>query len=307
MSRLRDEKERKHQQQLEEARLRAELDEARAVMDIHEINKQTNLSGDVPLFHDDKLIVNNLFSNKYASNGIKIDGLSELTAHPTFDKCDPSNDRLTKSMFIGDTKTASSTSQNHSLGQNINPEPSVTKEPIKTETLSRPILQPFKYSVTQVPRILKELGYHQSSHLQDISNRPSFNYSRDNASTCETRFAQPTRGSNLKPVDYNQTTMDPTQFPSSYSRSNVDRPETSIKKLPSSSRNFSIPNAAYQSPVILSPSVTPLLEPDVFDNNPAYYRNFIEAFDALIFFNVPEPRRKLFYFCARSKVWHTHW
>ena len=93
LSRLRDEQERKHQQQLEEARLRAELDEAQAVMDIHEINKQANLSSDVPPFHDNKLIVSNLFSNKYASNSIKIDGLSELTAHPTFDKCDPSNDR----------------------------------------------------------------------------------------------------------------------------------------------------------------------------------------------------------------------
>ena len=127
LSRLRDEQERKHQQQLEEARLRAELDEAQAVMDIHEINKQTNLSSDVPPFHDNKLIVSNLFSNKYASNSIKIDGLSELTAHPTFDKCDRSNDRLTKSMFIADTKIASSASQNHNFGQNINPEPSVTK------------------------------------------------------------------------------------------------------------------------------------------------------------------------------------
>ena len=203
LSRLRDEQERKHQQQLEEARLRAELYEAQAMIDVHETNKATNLSRDVPLFHDDKLIVSNLFSNKYASNGIKIDGLSELTAHPTFDKCNPSSDRLTKSMFIADTKIASSASQNHNLGQNINPEPSVTKEPIKTETLSRPILQPFKYSVTQVPSTSKESCYHQSGQLLDVSNRPSFDYSRANASTCETRFAQPTRGSNLKPVDYN--------------------------------------------------------------------------------------------------------
>ena len=95
--------------------------------------------------------------------------------------------------------------------------------------------------------------------------------------------------------------MAPTQFPSSYSRSNVDRLEPSNKELPTSSRNFSIPNAAYQSPVILSPSVTPLLEPDIFDGNPAYYRNFIEAFDALISFNVPEPRRKLFYLLRYTK------
>ena len=243
----------------------------------------------------------NLFSNKYASNGIKIDGLSELTTHPTFDKRNPSSDHLTKSMFIADTKIASRASQNHNLGQNINPEPSVTKEPTKTKTISCPILQPFKHSVTQVPGTSKESCHHQSGQLQNVSNRPSFDYSRANASTCETRFAQPPRGSNLEPVDYNQTTMVPTQFPSTYSRSNIDWPEPSNKELPTSSRNFSIPNAAYQSPVILSPSVTPLLEPDVFDGNPAYYRNFTEALDALISFNVLEPRRKLFYLLRYTK------
>ena len=283
LSRLRDEQERKHQQQLEEARLRAELDEAQAVMDIHEINKQTNLSSDVPPFHDNKHIVSNLFCNKYASNGIKIDGPSESTAHPTYDKCNPNDDRLTKSMFIADTKLASSASQNHNLGQNVNPEP------------------PFEHSVTQVPGTLNELCYHQSGQLRDVSNRPSFDYSRANAPTCETRFAQSTRGSNLEPVDYNQTIMVPTQQPSSYSRSNVDQPETSNKELSTSSRNFPVPNAAYQSPVIMSPSATPLLEPDVFDGNPACYRNFIEAFDALIAFNVPEPKRILFYLLSYTK------
>ena len=240
----------------------------------------------------------NLFSNKYASKGIKIDGLSELTTHPTFDKCNPSSDHLTKLMFIADTKIASRASQNHNLGQNINPEPSVTKEPTKT---NQPILQPFKHSVTQVPGTSKESCHHQSGQLQNVSNRPSFDYSRANASTCETRFAQPPRGSNLEPVDYNQTTMVPTQFPSTYSRSNIDWPEPSNKELPTSSRNFSIPNAAYQSPVILLPSVTPLLEPDVFDGNPAYYRNFTEALDALISFNVLEPRRELFYLLRYTK------
>ena len=227
--------------------------------DVHETNKETNLSSDVSLLHDDKLIVSNLFSNKYASNGIKIDGLSELTAHPTFDKCDLSNDRLTKSMFIADTKIASSTSQKHNLGQNLNPEPSVTKEPIKAETISRPILQPFKHSVTQAPSTSKESCYHQSGQSRDVLNRPSFDYSRANASTCETRFAQPPMGSNLKPVDYNQTTMIPTQFSNSYSGNDVNWPEPSNKELPTSSRNFSIPNA-YQSPVILSPSVAPTIE-----------------------------------------------
>ena len=31
-------------------------------------------------------------------------------------------------------------------------------------------------------------------------------------------------------------------------------------------------------PVILPDPVTPVLEPDVFDGNPAYYRNFINTF-----------------------------
>ena len=270
------------------------------MIDVHETNKETNLSSNVLLFHDNKLIVSNLFSNKYASNSIKIDGLSELTAHSTFDKCDPSNDHLTKSMFMADTKIASSASQNHNLGQNVNPEPSVTKEPTKTETLSRPILQPFKHSVTQVPGTSKESCHYQSGQLRDVLNQPSFDYSRANASTCETRFAQPPRSSNLEPVDYNQTTMVPTQFSNTYSGNDVNWRELSIKELPTSSRNFSIPNA-YQSPAILSPSVTPTLEPDVFDGNPVYYRNFIEAFDALISFNVPEPRHKLFHLLLYTK------
>ena len=41
--------------------------------------------------------------------------------------------------------------------------------------------------------------------------------------------------------------------------------------------------------VLVLPSAMPVLEPEVFDRNPANYRNFIDAFDALITFNVSEP------------------
>ena len=208
---------------------------------------------------------------------------------------------LTKSTFIADTKIASSAFQNHNFGQSINLEPSVSKEPTKTKTISRPIFQPFKHSVTLVPSTSKDSCHHQSGQLQDVSNRRSFDYFWANASTCETCFAQPPRGSNLKPVDYNQTTIAPSQFSNSYSGNNVNQPEPSNKELPTSSRNFSIPNAAYKSPVILSPSVTPILEPDVFDGNSACCRNFIEAFDTLISLNVPEPRRKLFHLLRYTK------
>ena len=117
MSRATDEQQRKHQQQLEEARLRAELHEVEAMMDLHEINKETHLSSDAPPFHNHKLIVSNLFSNKCASNDTKNDSQSQLTAHSTFDKCRPSSDDLTKLTFIASTKIASSALQNHNLGK----------------------------------------------------------------------------------------------------------------------------------------------------------------------------------------------
>ena len=89
--------------------------------------------------------------------------------------------------------------------------------------------------------------------------------------------------------------MASTRFSNHYSGNSVNRPEPSNKELPTSSRNFSVPNAAHQSPVILSPPVTPILEPNVFDGNPAHYRSFINAFDVITSFNFPESSRKLFY------------
>ena len=124
----------------------------------------------------------------------------------------PSSDHLTKLTFIASTKIASSVLQNYNLGQNLNPEPSATQEPTKSEALSRPLFQPFKHSVTQVPGTLKESYYNQSGQSQDVSNRPSFDYSQANASPREICFAQPPKALNLKPVDYSQTTMASTQF-----------------------------------------------------------------------------------------------
>ena len=39
----------------------------------------------------------------------------------------------------------------------------------------------------------------------------------------------------------------------------------------------------------------PALEPAIFPGNPANYCSFVDSFDALISYNVPEPKRKLFY------------
>ena len=44
----------------------------------------------------------------------------------------------------------------------------------------------------------------------------------------------------------------------------------------------------------LSPVLIPALEPEIFNGNPANYHSFIDTFDALISFNVPEPKRKLY-------------
>ena len=39
----------------------------------------------------------------------------------------------------------------------------------------------------------------------------------------------------------------------------------------------------------------PALEPPILEGNPANYCSFVDSFDALISYNVPEPKRKLFY------------
>ena len=45
----------------------------------------------------------------------------------------------------------------------------------------------------------------------------------------------------------------------------------------------------------LTPVSIPTLEPKTFNGNPANYYSFIDAFDALISFNVPEPNCKLYF------------
>ena len=68
----------------------------------------------------------------------------------------------------------------------------------------------------------------------------------------------------------------------------------------SNPNNLSNFNTSLQNVLVL-PSATPVLESEVFDGNPANYRKFIDAFDALITFNVPEPRRRLFYLLRYTK------
>ena len=97
------------------------------------------------------------------------------------------------------------------------------------------------------------------------------------------------------------------RFSNHYSGNSVNRPEPSNKELPTSSRNFSVPNAAHQSPVILSPPVTPILEPNVFDGNPAHYRSFIDAFDVITSLISPNLVANCFTYCAIPKTWLTHW
>ena len=40
---------------------------------------------------------------------------------------------------------------------------------------------------------------------------------------------------------------------------------------------------------------TPASEPPLFEGNPTNYGSFMDSFDALISYNVPEPKRKFFY------------
>ena len=58
--------------------------------------------------------------------------------------------------------------------------------------------------------------------------------------------------------------------------------------------NNNIQSAAQPSAFIaLAHSLS--LEPPVFDGNPANYCNFVDVFDAMIAYNVYEPKRKLFF------------
>ena len=45
----------------------------------------------------------------------------------------------------------------------------------------------------------------------------------------------------------------------------------------------------------------PSLEPDIFDGNPINYCSFINSFDALAAYNVPEPKRKFYYLLQYTK------
>ena len=65
-------------------------------------------------------------------------------------------------------------------------------------------------------------------------------------------------------------------------RGGTRKTEPLNKGLPTSFWNYSNPNIANQLPVILPDLVTPVLEPDVFDGNPAYYRNFINTFTIVL-------------------------
>ena len=57
------------------------------------------------------------------------------------------------------------------------------------------------------------------------------------------------------------------------------------------------PNKYVSMPLVAAPS----LEPKVFNGNPAEYRSFVDSFDALIAYNVPEPKRKLFFLLYYTK------
>ena len=60
------------------------------------------------------------------------------------------------------------------------------------------------------------------------------------------------------------------------------------------------PSARTYEPIIIQ-APAPSLEPSVFDGNPMNYLNFVDAFDSLIAYSVPEPKRRLYFLLQYTK------
>ena len=60
------------------------------------------------------------------------------------------------------------------------------------------------------------------------------------------------------------------------------------------------PSARAYEPIIIQ-DLAPSLEPPVFDGNPMNYLNFVDAFDSLIAYIVPDPKRRLYFLIQYTK------
>ena len=285
--RLREEQERKHQRQLTETRIRAEINETQAVIDAHE--HQT-------LSADNQITVSNFLTERsqHVNIGDEVPGPSKTSESVL---CRPSIDNVISTLaFRVDTKIASSALPKCNPRENVMLKPNVTKgnEPVQNGTPS--------YMPSQFIR-------HPAAPFQSFTNPAD--------ATHEPTVAQNQWVTNSQPVDYfsairpamntiprTQPTPDRELLLGSVNRelgSAVSQPSDGFKEFmhasPNNLSNF------HQSPqnVLVLPSATPVLEPEVFDGNPANYRNFVDAFDALITFNVPERRRRLFYLLRYTK------
>ena len=261
-----------------EVRIRAEINETQAVIDAEE--HQT-------LSADNQITVSNFLTERsqHVNIGDEVPGPSKISESVL---CRPSIDNvISTSAFRVNTKIASSALPKCNPRENVMLKPNVTKgtEPVQNGTPS--------YMPSQFIR-------HPAAPFQSFTNPAD--------ATHEPTVAQNQWVTNSQPVDYFSATKPATNTipgtqltPDRELGSAFSQPADGFKEFmhanPNNLSNFNTP----PQNVVVLPSATPVLEPKVFDGNPANYRNFIDAFDALITFNVPEPRRRLFYLLRYTK------
>ena len=93
--------------------------------------------------------------------------------------------------------------------------------------------------------------------------------------------------SNIPATENDKASRKPFQGPTSNSKEKV-------KGLSPEFVEIGKPCARAHEPIIIQ-APAPSLEPPVFDGNPMNYLNFVDAFDSLIAYSVPEPKRRLYF------------
>ena len=254
---MREDQERKHQRQVTEARIRAEINETQDVIDADE--HQT-------LSADNQITATILTERlQHVNIGDEAPGPSKISDSVL---CRRSNDNvISTSAFRVDTKIASSALPKRNPRENVMLKPNFTKgtEDVKNGTPSYMSSQFIKHSA--VP-------FQSFTNPADAAHEPT--------------VAQTQLVTNSQPVDYfsatrlSISTISMTQpIPDREFGSAFCQPADGfIELMHANSHNFSNFDKSPQN-VLMLPFATLVLESEVFDRNPASYRNFIDAFNAL--------------------------
>ena len=273
--RFREEQERMHLKQLEEAKLRAEILETEAVIDAE--NREENQNGVPPIIKQQtvsKLCVNNSCDLNHTDN-IPSTSMATRKMFEKFNVSISDNDN-------NPAKPASSALLKGNPWENVGYKPSaITSKNYALSDNPRPLFPQLADAVTAPYQSFVD----PTKMRQKITTPVVQNNNVDS-----------------QPNDYFSATFPPihSQYRGSESVANQSASKvTESNPLPiGNASNLYVPP---QNVSVFSSQPPPRLEPEIFDGNPANYKNFVDAFDALISYNVPEPRRKLFYLLRYTK------